>query len=306
MTSTDIAMRALDGLQLSAVLVLLAAGFALVANVMRFVNLAHGAVYGFAAAVGAAVAGVARDPIIAVAVSIVAAALLGLALERYVLRAFLVADRITQLLIAVAMAFILADVATILAVSVLAPPPALPVALAEPVELAPGLVVPLFRLLQIGLGVLAAIILIYLVQASGFGLQLRAVAADPDAAASLGIEQAPFHVVTFVVAAGLAGLAAAVAVSADGLPSHGSDTALLYVALATAVAGVRSLPALAGVCLMIGFADTLGRSLLTETMARFFGLSQEAGEGTFLLVLLGLAAIVLAVRPRGIVSPARE
>ncbi|HKQ95258.1 MAG TPA: hypothetical protein VJS40_06600 [Aestuariivirgaceae bacterium] len=306
MTSTDIAMRALDGMQLSAVLVLLAAGFALVANVMRFVNLAHGAVYGFAVAVGVAVAGLVRDPIIAVAVSIAAAALLGLALERYVLPPFLAADRVTQLLIAVAVAFVLADVATVLAVSVFAPPPALPLPFARPIELLPGLVVPLLRLGQIGLGILAAVVLVYVVQGTRFGLQLRAVAADPDAAATLGIDQAPLRVTTFVVAAGLAGLAAAVAVSADGFPSHGSDIALLYVALAAAVAGVRSLPALAGICLLIGFADTLGRSLLTATMTRFFGLAEEAGQGTFLLVLFGVAAIVLAVRPRGIVAPAQE
>jgi branched-chain amino acid transport system permease protein len=306
MTSTDIAMRALDGLQLSAVLMLLAAGFTLVANVLRFVNLAHGAIYGFAVAAGVAVAGLVRDPVIAVAVSIAAAALLGLALERYVLRPFLAADSITQLLITVAVAFVLADVATILAVSVLAPPPALPLPFAEPIELVPGLVVPLFRLMQIGLGILAAVVLVYVVQGTQFGLRLRAVAADPGAAATLGIDQAPLRVATFVVAAGLAGLAAAVAVSADGFPSHGSDIALLYVALATAVAGVRSLPALAGICLLIGLADTLGRSLLTETTTRFFGLAQETGQDTFLLVLFGLAAIVLAVRPRGIAAPARE
>ena len=76
--------------------------------------------------------------------------------------------------------------------------------------------------------------------------------------------------------------------------------------LAVAVAGVRSLPLLSGICLVIGFADTLGRHLLSETVSRVLGLAPETGQGLLVLLLFGAAAIVLALRPRGIAASVQE
>jgi branched-chain amino acid transport system permease protein len=305
MTSTDLALRALDGLHFGIVLVLLASGFALVASSLRFVNLAHGALYGAAAYAAMVMAGITRNHLVAAALTIAASVLIGVALDRYVFRRFHAADWVTRLLITLAAAFVLADAAMILAF-VPVEPPALPPLLAQNLEIATGIVVPLYRLLQIAIGIVAALVLVYVVRGTPFGLQLRAVASDPGAAATLGIEAAPFQTAAFVIAAGLAGLAAAVAVPPQGFPAYGSDVALLYTVLAVAVAGVRSLPLLAGVCLVIGFADTLGRHMLSETVSRLLGIAPETGQGLLVLLLFGAAAIVLAVRPRGIAASVQE
>ena len=305
MTSTELALRAFDGLHFGIVLVLLASGFALVASSLRFVNLAHGALYGAAAFAVMVVAGVTRSHLVAVALTVAASVLVGIALDRYVFRRFYSADWVTRLLVVLAVAFVLADAAMVLAfVSVEAP--ALPPMLSQDLEIATGIVVPLYRLLQIAIGIVAALVVIYVAEATLFGLRLRAVASDPSAAATLGIEAAPLQTAAFVIAAGLAGLAAGVAVPPQGFPTYGSDVALLYTVLAVAVAGVRSLPLLAGVCLAIGLADTLGRQLLSEMVSRVLGLAPENGQGLLVVLLFGAAAIVLALRPRGIAASVQE
>jgi branched-chain amino acid transport system permease protein len=90
------------------------------------------------------------------------------------------------------------------------------------------------------------------------GLIMRAVAADPELARTLGINNDKVMLCAFGLASGLAGVAGVlVALDVDMTPSMGLN-ALLLGAVATIVGGVGSIPGVAFGALLIGMAQHLG------------------------------------------------
>src|ERR671911_2566364 len=86
MSLDEVALQALNGLSFGALLFLLASGFTLVFGLMQIVNLAHGAFYLVGGYVGVAAFTASGNFLAAVAAGATAAAVIGLASERLLLR----------------------------------------------------------------------------------------------------------------------------------------------------------------------------------------------------------------------------
>jgi branched-chain amino acid transport system permease protein len=172
-TATLLAEQALNGLQLGLMLFLMAAGLTLVLGIMDMINLAHGSLYMIGAYLTAAFAQATGSFVLAVPLAVAATAAIGALLETTLLRRLYRRDHLSQVL--ATFAIILIANATV-RIAWGAQPVALsvPAALAGPVQLAPGLAYPAWRLLLIAVGIAVAALLYVLVTRTRAGMRVRA------------------------------------------------------------------------------------------------------------------------------------
>lgn len=165
--------QVLNGFQFGLMLFLLAAGLTLVLGIMDTINLAHGSLYMIGAYLTATLVGVTGSFWLAVLGAVLGTALIGMLLELSVLRQLYRRDHLSQVLATFALILIINEVVRMIWGS----QPLLlsaPEALSGPVEILPGLYYPAFRLVIIGVGLLVALLLFWLVNRTRVGMWLRA------------------------------------------------------------------------------------------------------------------------------------
>ncbi|MEK6721007.1 MAG: branched-chain amino acid ABC transporter permease [Chloroflexota bacterium] len=282
----DLVIQFLAGLTRAGLLFIVAAGLSLVFGAMRVINLAHGSMFmvgAFVASSVVAVAGGEYGLLPALAVSAVAAAALGLAIEVGVLRRLYGREHLLQLLATFAIVLIVSDLVRLIwgeeNLSVTRP-----AALAGSVDVL-GSPFPSYNLFIIGLALAVGGCLWLLINRTGLGRDIRAAIVDPQMLGGVGVNVTRLFSGVFVLGSGLAGMAGAVA-AGSGAVGLGMDMDILIQAFAvTIIGGLGSIPgALVGAGI-IGLLDAFG-ILFVPRLA---------------LSLIFLAmAIVLAVRPSGL------
>lgn len=204
----------LNGLTLGSVYALIALGYALVYGILRLLNFAHGELYMIGAYLGYGVYSMAYAadgfllPTALVIVLMLVAAMAGvasLAVERFAYRPLRYAQQLAPLISALGVSFILQNLVQITA-------GARPLSYASdalfPADQAlviGDLRIHATRVLVIGLTVLLMLALPVFVQQTRLGRAMRAVAADLDAAAMMGVNVNQVIATTFLLGALLAG-----------------------------------------------------------------------------------------------------
>ncbi|HEX6530845.1 MAG TPA: branched-chain amino acid ABC transporter permease, partial [Burkholderiales bacterium] len=154
--------QSLNSLQFGLMLFLLAAGLTLVFGIMDMINLAHGSLYMIGAYLMASLAQATGSFWIALPLALAATALVGAALEVSLLRKLYERDHLTQVLATFAIILVVNEVVRIVwgdqSLMLNAPP-----SLTGPVELPGGVRYASYRLAIIGIGVLVALVLYFLV-----------------------------------------------------------------------------------------------------------------------------------------------
>lgn len=277
------------GLSSGFLLFLLASGLSLVFGLMHVVNFAHGAF----AMVGAYVlfqvlagrVGTIPMFLVAVLVAGLATAGLGLVAERTIFRRMYEAPPIQTLLASFALLLVLQGLVTqvwgVNPKSVLAP-----ASLRGSVGML-GTRVPVYHLLAIGLGLLALGTLHWLMYRSQVGLLVRAVAADRDMTAALGvrIHRVFLGMFTFgIFLAGIAGAFQAPLISLD--PSLGGQ----LVVNAFAVVIIGGLGSISGTLLAAILIGVISSLVIVHVPS-------IAGYSIYLAL-----AFVLLVRPQGLLG----
>jgi branched-chain amino acid transport system permease protein len=283
----------LNALLYASTLFLIAGGLSLIYGVMRIVNLAHGNLYALGAfvtawVVGKLLAGQATALLfLALPAGAVAAALAGALLEPTLLRPIYRRAEEYQLLITFGLLMILEDFLRFVwgpyPLSASDPSAALgPVAIGESYY-------PIYNLVIIGVGLGAAAILWAFVYKTKFGVVLRATSQDKRMASALGVNVNRVYVQAFTLGCFMAGLGGAIIVP--------KESAVLGM-------GVDAL-VLAFIVVVVGGLGSLEGALIGAVLV---GIVREAGIATFpeieLAVLYLMAAIVLLVRPAGILGRA--
>ncbi len=264
-------------------LFLLAAGFSLIYGVGRIANLAHGTFYMLGAYVGYTVAQRTGNFWLALLVAPLLGAALGWLVERTLLRR-LHGRELDQVLLTVGLAFILADVIRAIWGADIRSSPT-PPGLSTLVPIF-GLQYPAYQLFVIGVGV-GVFIGLQLALRSAWGARLRAVATDPEIAASLGVSAGAIASITFAAAVALAAFGGAVGGPIIAL-APGLDLTMMLLALIVVVVG--GLGSVAGAMLgaiIVALVDGFGRVLFPE-------------YATFLI--FALMVIVLGFRPQGLLG----
>lgn len=281
----------LDGLNYAAWLFLVAVGLTLIYGVMRILNIAHGAFYAIGAYVCATALGLyygAGLPealaFLAMGVAaLVAGVVLGLAIERGVLRFLYGRDEVLMVLVTYAMFLILEDAVKMIW-GVNSYFVYQPYAYFGYVEIS-GLPYQVYDLLMVGLAIVLGLGLWFWLERSRMGRMTTAVVADREISAAMGINVTRIFATTFTIGTVFAVIGGVVTAPKIAVtPGIGVEVVILAFAVVV-IGGLGSIPGAAIGAIFAGYARALSVHLAPEFE---------------LFAIYAVMAAVLAVRPHGL------
>lgn len=286
-------------------LFLLAAGLTLVFGIMDMINLAHGSLYMIGAYLTATFVGLLGNFWLAVLLAVLGTALVGMLLELSVLRQLYRRDHLSQVLATFALILIINEVVRIIWGS----QPLLlsaPEGLSGPVELLPGLSYSAYRLTIIGVGLLVAALLFWLVNRTRVGMWLRAGASNREMAQAMGVPIRPLFTLLFGVGAGLCAVAGAFLGPILAVQIGMGESILILAFVVIVIGGIGSIKGALVGALLVGTVDTAGRAFLPLLLSQVASPEVAANLGPALasILIYLLMAAVLFFRPQGL-FPAR-
>jgi branched-chain amino acid transport system permease protein len=275
-----------DGISYGMLLFLFSIGLSITLGLMRFINLAHGAFAMVGGYVTVTMMNALGIPYLAtLPAAFVVAGLVGLVLERGVIRFIYREPALQQVLFSLGLAFVASALATI----IFGPqqqPIALPAFLSGRVNLG-GVPLGANRIFLTVVGALAAIILATIFNHTLFGARIRAAVDHRRAAEGIGIRVERIFAITFAVGAGMAGLGGALAVDSLGLDPTLPFKYLILVLMIVAIGGPGSIAGSLAAALVLGVVDTVFKYAVPDV-------------GPF--VIYALLVGILLVFPRGLVG----
>jgi branched-chain amino acid transport system permease protein len=289
-----------NGVTTGALYSLVALGFSMVYGVLKLLNFAHGDLYMVGAYIGFFIIqlfGGAADlsiavPLLLVIMFVVAAGLvggLGVAIERFAYRPLRDAPRIAPLITAIGVSFFLESSALLLFGAQFRV-----YNTAEFISLSSGVrigsvTIDSVQIMVLVLGLVLMTGLRMLVNRTRLGKQMRAVAADREAAEMLGINVNFVITATFLLGSALAGIAGVM----GGLLFNTVTSTIGFIVglkafTAAVVGGIGSIPGAMLGGLLIGIAESFVTGYISSTYTN--------------LIVFGLLIVVMLVRPSGLLG----
>ncbi len=276
----------IDGIAYGMVLFIISAGLTITLGLMRFVNLAHGAFAMVGGYVAAWLVGVHQWGLLAGTIgALLVTAVIAAVLEVLVLRRLYRRSELQQVLFTIGLTFLfVASVNLVFGPQVQLIP--LPAWLAATVDLG-FRTIPAQRLLVIvvGLAVLASVY--WVMNATRFGVWLRATVDNTAAAESLGIPVKWVYAITFAAGAALAALGGILGAELMPLEPFYPIKYLVLVLVVVAVGGMGSIAGSAAAAVGLGIVETASKYLAADWGSLFF---------------FAAVALLLAWRPHGILA----
>ena len=292
-----------NGVTTGALYSLIALGFSMVYGVLKLLNFAHGDLYMIGAYIGFFVIqwfGGAQHlsiavPLLLVIMFVLAAALvggLGVAIERFAYRPLRDAPRIAPLITAIGVSFFLESSALLLfGAQYRVYNTAEFISLSSGIQIG-SVTIDSVQVLVLVLGLVLMTGLQLLVNRTRLGRQMRAVAADREAAEMLGINVNFVITATFFLGSALAGVAG---VMGGLLFNQVTSTIGFIVGLkaftAAVVGGIGSIPGAMLGGLVIGVAESFVTGYISSTYSN--------------LIVFGILIVVMLLRPSGLLGRAQ-
>ena len=284
-----VALQVLNSLFYAAVLFLIAAGLSLIFGVMGIINMAHGSFYALGAYITAWAVIKASGTLPPgtlygfLLLGALAVAVIGMAIEPTLIRPFYKRPEEYQLLVTFGLLLVMDDVIRI----VWGGTPLTASALVDRLGLVSigGLPYPVYNIVMIGVGAVAALALWAFVYRTRFGVLLRATAQDRRMAAALGIDIGRIYLLAFGIGCLMAGLGGAIVVPTQAAVL-GMGVEVLVISFVVVVIG--GLGSLEGA--LVGALVVSALRTITIQFAEEFELA----------ALYLIAAIVLLIRPTGL------
>ncbi|MGH6661608.1 MAG: branched-chain amino acid ABC transporter permease [Rhodospirillales bacterium] len=277
----------------ASILFLIAAGLSLIYGVMQIVNMAHGSFYALGAyvtawAIGTAAAGAPVALLfVLLPVGAVAVAVVGAIVEPTLLRPLYNRPEEYQLLITFGLLLILEDVmhfafggVPLTAGAIMDATGTFPVS---------SLRYPVYNLMVIVIGVIAAIGLWAFIYRTRFGVILRATSQNRRMASALGLNVKQVYILAFAMGCFMAGLGGAIVVPSQAAQLGIAVDALVLAFVVVVIGGLGSLEGALVGALLVSFVRTAGIQFFPEIE---------------LAVLYLIAAVVLLIRPTGMFGKA--
>jgi branched-chain amino acid transport system permease protein len=301
-----IAEQTLNGLQLGVTLFLLAAGLTLVFGIMNMVNLAHGALYMVGAYLTTFFYQSTGSYLLGVALGLAGTLVVGIVTELVALRTLYERDHLDQVLATFGLILFFNELVAILwgRAAIFS---TIPDYLTGHVQITAGLRYPLYRLVIIGVGLVVAVLLWFVVARTRLGMLIRAGASNRPMVAALGVNIRLLYTVVFGFGAALAGLAGLLAGPIYSVQPGMGELILIQVFVVIVIGGIGSIRGAFVGALIVGMVDTLGRAFLKPTLATVISPSaaDTAGPALASMLIYLLMAVVLAFRPAGLFPAAR-
>ena len=297
-------VQILNGLQLGVLLFLIAAGLTLVFGVMNFINLAHGVQYMLGAYLAVMFYAITGSSLLALVLALLAALAFGLFLEFVVFRHLYERDHLDQVIATFGIILFLNQaVKYVWGAAPLSLP--IPELFSGSIVLLPGLTYPVWRLVIIASGLAVALALYILVSRTRLGMLVRAGANNAPMVSALGVDIRRLFMIVFgfgTMLAGFAGIMIAPILSVE--PGMG-DTILILAFVVIVIGGIGSIRGAFIAALLIGLADTLGRSFSVDILRLVMAPSpaRTVGPAIASMLIYLMMALVLYFRPTGLFPP---
>ncbi|PZA07675.1 MULTISPECIES: branched-chain amino acid ABC transporter permease [unclassified Meiothermus] len=276
-------IQLLNSLAFAMLLFLLASGLSLIFGVARVINLAHGALYMLGAYLGMAL-GSSVNFWLALLVVPLLVGVFGVAVERFLLRG-LHGRELEQVLLTIGLGFVVSDLLrAAFGAGVRSVPP--PEALAGPLLLG-SFIYPKYPLFVLAVGVSLFLLMRLLLSRTPFGVQVRAVTADPAMASTLGLRPARISLLTFAFGAALAGLGGVVGGPMIALAPGLDAQMTLFALIVVVIGGLGRIEGAFWGAVLVGLVDGFGRLFLPQAA---------------MFLIFALMALVLALRPEGLLG----
>ncbi len=294
--------QALNGLQFGLMLFLLASGLTLVFGIMDMINLAHGALYMIGAFLTAWLVEWTQSFWLGVLLAVLLTAIVGMVLESVLLRTLYARDHLSQVLATFALILILNESVRMIWGSDLAL--SMPASLSGPVELLPGLYYASYRLVIIGVGLVVAFLLFLLVTKTRMGAWVRAGASNREMTMAMGINIKFLFTGVFGIGAALCAIAGAMLGPLLAVQVGMGENILILAFVVIVIGGIGSVWGAFVGAILVGFVDTLGRTLLPHLFREIFSpqFASAAGPAVASISVYLLMALVLFIRPQGLFS----
>jgi branched-chain amino acid transport system permease protein len=252
-----------DGIAYGSLLFIIAVGLSVTLGLMNFINLAHGAfamLGGYVCVVMMTRFGV--PFFAALPLAFLAAALVGIVLERTLYQRLYRASHLDQVLFSIGLVFMSIAVATFIFGSS-QQPVRLPEYLRGQVHVL-GLDLGAYRLFLIAVVAALTVGLHFLLERTRFGSQVRASVDNATAAAGLGINVNRVFALTFALGSGLAGLGGGLGIDVLGLDPTFPLKYMVYFLLVVAVGGTGTIKGPLIAALILGVFDVAGKYFVPQ------------------------------------------
>lgn len=278
------AIQLLNGISYGMLLFLLASGLTLTLGLMKITNLAHGSYFLLGGYVGLAVAKATDSFVLAILGGSVAVGILAVLTQRFLLNRVL-QDETSQILITFGLLFLFGDLSLAVwggAAQTIPKPPLF--AGSFPLG---GVTFPTYRLLLVGLGIVAALFLWWFQEGTRIGAVVRASVDDAEIARTVGVNVPLVMTGVFALGAAFAAAAGVLGGPLMGLYPGADLDVLLLAMVVVIVGGLGSLKGAFVGALVVGLLDTFGRVFLPELS---------------LFAIFAPMAVILLVRPGGLLG----
>ncbi len=305
MSTTLLVVQCLNGLQLGVLLFLIAAGLTLVFGVMDFINLAHGVQYMLGAYLAVTFYALTGNFALTLVLALVSALAIGVIVEVAILRHLYARDHLDQVLATFGIIlFVTEGVKVVWGAAPLTVP--IPEILSGSIRLMDGLLYPVWRVVVIASGLGVALLLYVVINHTRIGMRIRAGAADAPMLSALGVDVRTLFTGVFGFGAMLAGFAGIMVTPILSVEPGMGDTVLILAFVVIVIGGIGSIRGAFIGALIVGLADTLGRSFATDLFRLFLSpsASRQVGPAFASMLIYLLMAAILYVRPAGL-FPAR-
>ena len=280
-----------DGLVYAAYLFIVAIGLTLIFGVMKILNVAHGSFYAFGAYGAATAVGIYADAgwpaaagfLLMIAFAMAIGVVIGLILERGVLRLVYGRDEVVVVLVTYAVFLILEDV-TRLIWGAQSYPAYQPMVSAGSIDVG-DLVLSNYDILLVVIAALVAAVSWWALRFTRYGRVLTTVIFDRETAAAFGINVTVVYTVTFIIGAALGALGGAVMAPKISV-TLGIGVEVIVLAFAVvAIGGMGSIEGALIGALIVGLCRAAAVHLAPQIE---------------LFVIYGVMALVLVARPYGL------
>jgi branched-chain amino acid transport system permease protein len=294
-------VQVLNGLQLGVLLFLIAAGLTLVFGVMNFINLAHGVLYMLGAYLAVTFYALTGQFLLATVLALAAALVFGLLLELLVFRRLYDRDHLDHVIATFGIIiFLNHGVKLVWGSAPLSLP--MPDFLSGSLQLADGLLYPVWRFVILAAGLATAGLLSLLISHTRTGMLIRAGASHASIVSALGVNIRRLFTLVFGIGAMLAAFAGIMIAPILSVEPGMGDTVLILAFVVIVVGGIGSIRGAFLAALVVGLVDTLGRSFSVDVLRLVMGPSPARTIGPALasMLIYLLMACVLYFRPTGL------
>ncbi len=294
----------LNGLQLGLLLFLLASGLTLIFGIMDFINLSHGSFYMLGAYFCGSVVARGGSFLTGILVALMGAFIIGAIVEWVIARRLYREDHLDHVLVTFGLILIFDTL-----VHLIWGPAGMAIPLPDILngQITMGtLVLPTYRVVIIGSGLLVAGILSLMVTRSRLGMLIRAGASNRTMVEALGININLLYMVVFAIGATMSAFAGML-IAPITEASIGMGNEIIIIAFVVViVGGIGSIKGAFYAALIIGLMDTMGRSYLDDLLKVVMPVqhAETAAPALSAMLVYILMAVVLAFRPQGLFPPA--